>query len=105
MTYAILERANNGRIDFAGITGDPRQTPKVRLGIKKSQSNTFEKPAFRAGKLMGGVSVHVGLAGEDFVILIGGSELRPFVGIRQPLIQVPIVHFPFSDEKIKVTHR
>src|SRR5439155_19679896 len=36
---------------------------------------------------------------------VRGIQLRPLAAIGQPLIQMPVVHFPFPDQEIEVVRR
>ncbi len=101
----FIERADDRRIDLSRIARDPVETPETRLGIEEAQGEPFEKFALQSGKPGRGIRIHVGCAVEDLRIHVGGIELCPVVAIGQPLVQVPVVHFPFADQEIKVVRR
>ena len=101
----FIERADDRWIDLSRIARDPVETPETRLGIEEAQGEPFEKFALQSGKPGRGIGIHVGRAVEDLRIHVGGIELCPVVAIGQPLVQVPVVHFPFPDQEIKVVRR
>lgn len=105
MSDTIFKRADHGRIEDAGITRHPIQTPQPGPGIKKAQGETLKELAFLAWELGGRIGVHIRGVAENFRVLIGGVEFRPLFAVFQSFVEVAIMHLPFSDQEIEVVRR
>src|SRR6476661_7056142 len=101
----FIKRTDDRWIDLSRVARDPVETPETRLGIEEAKGESFEKLALQSGKPGRGIGIHVGRALEYLRIHVGGIELCPVVAIGQPLVQVPVVHFPFPDQENKVVRR
>src|SRR4029453_19381093 len=105
MSDTILKRTHHRRVDHTGIARDPVQTPQPGLRIKEPQSKAFKEFAILPGELRGGIGIHIGVAAQDFGVLVRGIELRPFLAVFQSLVEMAVMHLPFADEKVELIRR
>ena len=94
---AILEFADLGRVEDAGLLVGPVEPPLMRLGIVSAQGKTFNM----AGRAIGTELINFG-AVVDFSADAGAVVVHPCVGASERIDPATQVVFPRAEKRIEI---